>query len=277
MTARLHHTHSHTKHLHHAAPKHAEPGPLPELRHRPRRRTPRPLDELRPGPEAEPEAPSLPQRVRRDHRWSRDRIKLLPVPKHRVHDDPPRPRPCFVALCASPASSPNATAMLPRTPSSTTPETTEAIALPDPIVLADFHPRRPRMLHRHPPLLPVPRNRVEPRRRLVSVTFCSILGCRGHHLAEHLFIPVGRHAPARAPSLRTAAAALPRYAPPTTSLMDRNIFLASTVVIFYDRPSSRVTLCAGKKPAPCRVFREPWPSSMQQPPPLWQSISFPLL
>ena len=105
----------------------------------------------------------------------------------------------------------------------------------------------------------------------------SILGCHGHHLAVHLFIPVGRHAPTRAPSLRTAAAALPRYAPPTTSLMDRNIFPVSTIVIFCDRPSIRVTLCAGKKPAPCGVFREPWPSSVQQPPPVRQSISSPLL
>ena len=129
-------------------------------------------------------------------------------------------------------------------------------------------PRAPPTLRRLP---------ARPEPTVVAPAMSSILGCRGHHLAVHLFIPVGRHAPARAPSLRTAATALPCYAPPTTSPMDRNIFPASTVVIFCDRPSSRVTLCAGKKPAPCGVFREPWPSSVQQPPPLRQSISSPLL
>ena len=129
-------------------------------------------------------------------------------------------------------------------------------------------PRAPPTLQRLP---------ARPEPTVAAPAASSILGCRGHHFAVHLSIPVGRHAPASAPNLRTAAVALPRYAPPTTSLMDRNIFPVSTIVIFYDRPSSRVTLCAGKKPAPCGVFREPWPSSVQQPPPHQQSISFPLL
>ena len=141
------------------------------------------------------------------------------------------------------------------------------------------HPqRRPRRFKRQPRCLasasmlrrPLRLIHVLAERRTMSTP--EVARCF-HHLAEHLFIPIGRHTPARAPSFRTAAAALPCY----TSLMDRNIFPVSTVVIFCDRPSSRVTLCAGKKPTPCGILREPWPSSVQQPPPLRQSISFPLL
>jgi len=146
------------------------------------------------------------------------------------------------------ASSPSAPrhAGAARTPSSTPP------------------PRAPPTLRRLPA-------RPEPTVTAPAASF--ILGCHGHHLTVHLFIPVGRHAPARALSLRTVAAALPHYAPPTTSPMDHNIFLALTVVIFCDRPSSHATLCAGKKPAPCGILRELWPSSVQQPPPVRQSIS----